>query len=76
MKHNMAKLQLRWAVRWALVWVDMWLVVVIAGCLPQNGSEDGAPGAASTMAQEDTARDSTQVQPWLRRRREEWITYD
>jgi hypothetical protein len=28
------------------------------------------------MAKEDTARDSTQVQPWLRRRREERITYD
>jgi hypothetical protein len=42
MKHNVAKLQHRWAVRWALVWVAMWLVVVIAGCRPQNGSEDGA----------------------------------
>jgi hypothetical protein len=58
------------------MWVDMWLVVVIAGCLPQNGSEDGATAAASTMAKEDTACDSTQVQPWLRRRREERITCD
>jgi hypothetical protein len=36
-------LHLRWAVRWALVWVDRWLVVVIAVCPSQNGSEDGAP---------------------------------
>jgi hypothetical protein len=32
--------------------------------------------AASMMAKEDTARDSTHRQPWLRRRREEWITDD
>src|SRR5205085_8805096 len=35
--------RIKWAVRWALMWVDMWLVVVMAGCPPQNGSEDGAP---------------------------------
>jgi hypothetical protein len=32
--------------------------------------------AALTMAKEDTARGSTQLWPWLRRRREERITYD
>ena len=55
------------------MWVVMWLVVVMAGCPPQNGSEDGAP-VAPTIAKEHTARGSTQVQPWLRRRREEPVT--